>query len=133
MDATARELIRQRAGNRCEYCLLPEESDEWPFHIEHIVAKQHGGSDNVDNLCLACSRCNLHKGRNIAGRDSDTGNLVGLFKPREHRWNDHFAFRGARIVGVTSIGRVSVRLLNMNDGRRLELRRDLIRRGIIQT
>jgi hypothetical protein len=42
MDAAVREFVRHRAGNRCEYCLLPDDSDEWPFHVEHVIAKQHG-------------------------------------------------------------------------------------------
>ncbi|MBL8214476.1 MAG: HNH endonuclease [Bryobacterales bacterium] len=29
-----------------------------PFHLEHVVAKQHGGSDDPAGLALACDRCN---------------------------------------------------------------------------
>ena len=52
MDAEVRDFVRQRAGNRCEYCLLPEESDEWPFHVEHVIAKQHGGSGRIGKPLL---------------------------------------------------------------------------------
>jgi len=51
--AAPRELARERAENRCEYCLLPQQYAELTHHIEHIIAKQHGGSDEVDNLALA--------------------------------------------------------------------------------
>lgn len=67
MDAAARKLVRERAGNRCEYCLLGQEDSDLTHHIEHIVARQHGGSDDVDDLALACHRCNLCKGPNLSG------------------------------------------------------------------
>src|SRR5437868_12226190 len=67
MDATTRDLVRQRAGGRCEYCRLHQEHSSLKHHIEHITAKQHGGSDGADNLALACHRCNLHKGTNPTG------------------------------------------------------------------
>jgi len=28
------------------------------FHIEHIVPRQHGGTDDPGGLTLACDRCN---------------------------------------------------------------------------
>jgi hypothetical protein len=39
IGAAVRELVRQRAGKRCEYCRLPQHVDEAKFHIEHIVAQ----------------------------------------------------------------------------------------------
>ena len=73
MDASTRQLVRQRAGSRCEYCRLPENAVDVPFHVEHIIARRHGGSDDPSNLCLACDRCNLHKGPNLNSIDPDTG------------------------------------------------------------
>jgi hypothetical protein len=130
MDAVSRESVRERAGRRCEYCRLPDESDELPFHVEHVIAKQHEGGDELENLCWSCSRCNLHKGTNIASIDRYTGELTALYHPRNQLWCDHFEFRDARIVGKTAIGRITVQLLHMNDNQRLGLRRDLIRRRI---
>jgi len=54
MDEAARKLVRLRAGDRCEYCLHRQEDAETTHHIEHIVAKQHLGSDDLSNLALAC-------------------------------------------------------------------------------
>jgi len=126
MDAATRELVRRRANDRCEYCLLPQAYSELTHHIEHIVAKQHGGGDEVENLALACHRCNLHKGTNLTGVDSLSGQHVPLFHPRRDRWSEHFLFRGVRIMGITSTGRATVHLLAMNDVRRLELRSELL-------
>ena len=46
MDAAARELVRSRAGNRCNYCLLKEEHLPFAsFQVEHIIPRKHGGSE----------------------------------------------------------------------------------------
>jgi hypothetical protein len=129
MDAATRALVRQRAGNRCEYCLLRQEQSGLAHHVEHIRAKQHGGPDDPDNLALACNRCNAHKGPNLTGIDPASGELVPLFHPRRDIWADHFEFQGARIVGRTPSGRATVYVLAMNDERRLERRAELLARG----
>jgi hypothetical protein len=121
--------VRRRAGNRCEYCLLPQEHSGLTHHVEHIVAKQHDGSDNDDNLALACHRCNLRKGPNLSGIDPSTAQLVPLFHPRRDEWNSHFRLRGTHIEGTTSVGRATVQVLAMNDARRLELRAELVPGG----
>ncbi|MPZ19238.1 MAG: HNH endonuclease [Luteitalea sp.] len=126
MDVATRQLVRLRATDRCEYCLLRQEHSALTHHIEHIVAKQHGGPDHTDNLALACHRCNLRKGPNVAGVDPLTGSLMPLFHPRRDRWSEHFLIRGARIEGITAVGRATVHVLAMNDPRRLELRSILL-------
>lgn len=93
---------------------------------EHIVAKQHGGSEELDNLALACHRCNLHKGPNLTGVDPLTSRVVPLFIPRRDRRAGHFHFRGIRIAGITPVGQATVQVLAMNDARRLELRSQLL-------
>jgi hypothetical protein len=50
MDAASRRFVRARALQRCEYSMLHESDSAVPHHIEHIVAQQHGGDDNADNL-----------------------------------------------------------------------------------
>jgi 5-methylcytosine-specific restriction endonuclease McrA len=78
-DSKTRDLVRRLANNRCEYCLLRQEQSDLTHHTEHIVAKQHGGSDEPANLALACHRCNLRKGPNLTGIDSFTKEVVPLF------------------------------------------------------
>ena len=125
IDAGTRRFVRERAGERCEYCRLQQNNSELLHHIEHVVARQHGGTDNVENLALACHRCNLYKGPNLSGVDPLTGRVENLFHPRHERWQEHFAFRGAHIQGLTPAGRATVEVLGLNDPRRLELRREL--------
>lgn len=129
MDAGTRDLVRQRAGQRCEYCLLPEAFDALPFHIDHIIAQVHGGTNEVNNLCWACTQCNLHKGTNLASIDPDTKARVNLFNPRQDSWRDHFTIQDSRIAGLTTIGRATVRLLDMNGVPQFELRRELLDQG----
>lgn len=129
MDAATRDLVRRRAANRCEYCLLPQEYSDLTHHIEHVVAKQHGGTDEVENLALACHRCNLRKGPNLTGIDPVTSAVEPLFHPRRDEWTSHFRLRGVLIEGITPVGRASVHVLAVNDARRLELRTGFSKHG----
>jgi 5-methylcytosine-specific restriction endonuclease McrA len=123
MDPAVRTRVRIRAGNRCEYCGLKQEREPfYRFHIEHIVARQHDGTDEFDNLALACYYCNGHKGTNLSGIDPTTRQIVPLFNPRTDRWDEHFAVRDAIVCGLSPIGRATIRLLKMNAPERLELR-----------
>ena len=130
MDAGLRSLVRQRAGNCCEYCGIRQEHVPFPlFHIEHIIPKKHGGDDDPSNLALACHHCNFHKGPNLSGIDPRTGRVVRLFNPRRQRWARHFRFEGPVIVGRTSCGRATVVVLALNAPDRVELRAELIAAG----
>ena len=123
MDAQVRDLVRRRAGEGCEYRHLPQAAVPFAtFHIEHIIARQHGGGDDPSNLALACDRCNLHKGPNLAAIDPETGSVAILFHPRRDSWKEHFRWADAEIVGQTPSGRATVQLLQMNSKRRVQLR-----------
>jgi hypothetical protein len=100
------------------------------FHIEHIVAKKHHGSDDPRNLAWACLECNLGKSSNLSGADAVTDRVVVLFNPRRQRWSRHFTWRGARLVGLTPCGRATIDVLNINAAHRLDLRKLLIMGGV---
>ena len=93
-----------------------------PFHIEHIVPRQHGGVTSGDNLALACPHCNLHKGPNLTGIDPDSGEVCRLFHPRRDVWTGHFRDQGARLAGRTAIGRTTAWVLDVNAENQLRLR-----------
>lgn len=123
IPAELRELVRTRAGDRCEYCRIHQDDDPFfRFHVEHIVARQHGGETTEANLAFSCHHCNLHKGPNLSGIDPATGAVFTLYHPRAQDWDVHFARRGGAVVGVTATGRATVRVLAMNAPDRLELR-----------
>jgi len=130
MAGSIRQRVRARAGGRCEYCHLPDfAAHASDFHVDHVVARQHGGRDSIGNRCWSCHRCNLHKGPNLSGRDPATGKIVRLFNPRRQSWARHFEWRGAVLVGRTLTGRATIAVLDVNNPRRVQLRQILMDSG----
>jgi hypothetical protein len=84
--------------------------------------RQDGGATVPENLALACIHCNRYKGPNIAGIDPENGAIVRLFHPRRHIWNEHLVWDGPRLVALTSIGRVTIDVLAINDPEMVALR-----------
>ena len=129
MNAATRRLVRRRAGNRCEYCRMHQDDDPLlSFHVEHVIAKQHRGTDHPSNLAWSCNKCNRAKGPNLSGRINDE--TVPLFHPRRQKWARHFRWVGPKVVGKTKTGKVTVLVLNLNAGERIILRETLIAAGM---
>lgn len=131
IPAALRRLVRERAEDRCEYCLIPETVTFAPHWIDHIVAEKHGGQTEAENLANSCVLCNQCKGSDLTSIDPETGGIVALFHPRRDRWSDHFQLAGGRIEPLTDVGRVTVRLLQLNHPDRVEEREHLIAAGLI--
>lgn len=129
MDEETKAFVRQRGQDRCEYCRIEQRFyPDFTFHVEHIVAKQHHGSDDARNLALACHLCNRKKGPNLSGIDPESNELTPLFHPRTDNWEDHFRFeQDGTISGLTAIGRTTVDVLSMNEHARVRLRREILR------
>src|SRR3954463_10461618 len=130
MTRSLERRVRLRAQDRCEYCRLPQAAYRFPFPIDHIIARQHGGRTQADNLALACLRYNLRKGPNIAGIDPTTRRITPLFHPRRDRWADHFRWHGPRLIGLTPAGRATIRVLAINYPDAVSIRRSLIAEGV---
>lgn len=130
MNLRLERLVWRRAQRTCEYCQMPQEYDELPFQIDHILARKHGGLTTTQNLALACFPCNNHKGPNIAGRDLLTERIVRLFHPRRHRWPQHFQWDGPFLEGRTPIGRATIAVLEINLPHRVNLRKALIEESV---
>ncbi len=56
-----RQQVRDRSGNRCEYCLSHQDYIMGRLQIDHIQPIVKGGTDDISNLCLACELCNQLK------------------------------------------------------------------------
>jgi 5-methylcytosine-specific restriction endonuclease McrA len=52
-----RSAIYARDGHKCQYCGATRK-----LTIDHVIPKSKGGSDDWDNLVVACSSCNTKKG-----------------------------------------------------------------------
>jgi 5-methylcytosine-specific restriction endonuclease McrA len=111
-----RARVRAAAGERCGYCLSPQYLILGQLEIEHIIPRARGGSDDEDNLWLACRLCNNAKGVQTECLDPDTGQRVRLFDPRRQSWTDHFSWSadGTRVLGQTPCGRATVLALQLN-------------------
>jgi HNH endonuclease len=131
IPAALRRLVRERSGDRCEYCLIPESATFAPHWIDHIVAEKHGGRTEADNLANSCVLCNQHKGSDLSSIDPESGETVVLFHPRRDRWTDHFQLLRGRIEPRTAIGRVTVRLLQLNHPDRVSEREQLAAAGLL--
>lgn len=114
MDQATERAVRERAAHRCEYCHFPERFAELPFHLDHVIARQHGGETTLENLALACCFCNRFKGPNLSGIDPDTREVALLFHPRQHVWQEHFGWDVARFLGRTPTGRATIHTLRLN-------------------
>jgi hypothetical protein len=127
-----RRLVRERAAECCEYCLIPESMTLATHAIDHIIAEKHGGLTVAENLALSCAVCNGYKGSDLASVDPETGNIIPLFHPRRNVWRDHFKIAEERIEPQTATGRVTVRLQRFNDARRGKERALLIEAGVFR-
>lgn len=125
-----REAVRSRADERCEYCCKPDGFEARKPHVDHILPQKHGGTDELHNLAWACFQCNSYKGPVVSSYDTETGELTPLFNPRTQKWDEHFILEDAIIIGKSAIGRVSVRIFNMNNPYQLEVRKNLIEAGL---
>lgn len=114
-----KQAIRERAGYLCEYCHSPERLSANRFTVDHVIPKSLGGSDELDNLALACRRCNERRYNFVASVDPITQEIVPIFNPRQQNWSDHFVWlsQGAVIEGTSSVGRATCLRLDLNDSR----------------
>ena len=122
VPARLRRRVLRRADNRCEYCLLPDRYQGDPPEIDHVIPLKLGGGTVLDNLALACRRCNGRKGTNIAAVDPDGAARTFLFDPRADDWGGHFAFVEGLLLPRTATGRTTVRLLDFNEDEQVALR-----------
>jgi hypothetical protein len=120
-----RDRLVEADDRRCAYCQTTEANTGQPMTIDHIAPQARGDETVFENLCFACRRCNEFKGSSTSAQDPLTGEQVSLFHPRRQVWADHFQWddAGARIVGLTAIGRATVVALNMNNSVIVDARR----------
>ncbi len=112
-----RARVRTQANNQCGYCLSLQKYILGILEIEHIIPKALGGTDDEENLWLACRLCNSYKGTQTNARDPVTKRKVKLFNPRQQKWSHHFTWTndGTQITGFTACGRATVLALQLNN------------------
>jgi hypothetical protein len=124
-----RNHIRELAENRCGYCLVSAIHVYAPMEIDHLQPTAEGGTDNEENLWLACPRCNNYKSDQTTAIDPDTTERVALFNPRLQKWREHFKWNEdnpAQILGLTPCGKATIIALKLNNDDNLRFRQLLV-------
>jgi hypothetical protein len=99
------------------------------FEADHIIPEQHHGATTLRNLAWACFGCNRRKLSNLGGIDPKTQKRAWLQNPRRQKWQRHFRWEGAVLVGRTPVGRATIEVLGVNLPHLVALRMALIEEG----
>lgn len=127
ISAAIKKKVCIRAGDKCEYCLLPQKFSFYQFHVDHIISLKHGGHSQIENLAYCCPDCNSFKGTDLATFLFNSNSLIRFFNPRNDIWDDHFELSDGLILGKTEIGSATEKIFQFNEIDRLIFRRELIR------
>lgn len=98
-----KQKIRRQAKNRCGYCLLPQDLNPSLLEIEHIIPTAEGGTDEEENLWLACRLCNGYKGMQTSVIDPQTNQKTSIFNPRTQKWKEHFEWNVEKLLVKQSV------------------------------
>lgn len=133
ITAFEKTFIQERAAKCCEYCKFPMAYSHDVFHIEHINPIRLGGSNEMENLALACDGCNTNKWIYSEWLDPETDILEPLFNPRKDSWEHHFQWQNnfTIVVALTARGRATIDLLKMNRSGLVNIRKALIAYGVL--
>lgn len=77
VPGSVRYEVLKRAKYRCELCGAHE--DQIALHVDHIVPRAKGGSDDISNFQALCLTCNTNK------RDTDDTDFRGVLQSYETR------------------------------------------------
>ncbi len=130
ISSELRILVKERAKNCCEYCLIPQDFSIYTHEIDHIIALKHGGKTTPENLALSCLSCNRHKGSDFATIDIVSCKIIRLFNPRQQVWQENFKENNGYIEGISEIGLATAKILKFNTQNRIIQRQLLIRQGL---
>lgn len=101
--------LLRRAGFRCEYCHRGVADAGW--HVDHVIPRSAGGSEELENLAVSCARCNVNKREATSASDPLTFRTAPLFNPRQDAWDTHFRRINHFLAGTTATGRATATLL----------------------
>lgn len=80
VPGSVRYEVLKRARYRCELCGAHEE--QAAMHVDHIIPRARGGSDDVSNFQALCITCNTNK------RDKDNTDFRGVLASYQNRSED---------------------------------------------
>lgn len=127
-----RNRVAERAGNKCEYCLLPESASLYALQVDHIIPEKQGGPTDLFNLALACRTCNQYKGYSVVKHYYESGKTILLFNPRKQIWQEHLKLEESGLIAsITETGQATIDVLMLNETIRVEGRLLLINNGVL--
>lgn len=102
-----------------------------PLEIEHLRPIAEDGTNEEENLWLACRNCNGFKHAKTHAVDPQTNEEMPLFNPRTQNWNEHFKFSHDKteIIGKTACGRATVNALRLNFEQAVKARKLWVQAG----
>jgi len=62
--------VLSRDGFRCRYC--GASGAHAVLHVDHVLPRVEGGTDDESNLVTACQDCNLGKGRSVVSYSAES-------------------------------------------------------------
>jgi hypothetical protein len=132
VSSVLRRLVRNRAGDCCEYCRSCAELTGHDFTVDHIIPESRGGAKLLPNLSWCCFWCNSFKQARTHAPDPRNGRRVALFHPRQDIWHEHFRWNRAatRIIARSAVGRATIAALRLNRPTLVRARRIWVRHGL---
>lgn len=126
-----RDRVRKQSNHQCGYCQSLQKYVLGALEIDHLIPRAIGGTDDEDNLWLACRLCNSYKGIQTHGKDPHTDRRIKLFNPRQQKWFRHFEWteKGMKINGITACGRATVIALQLDNSNAIIVRESWISAG----
>ena len=128
ISVALREAVVERAIQCCEYCKSQDKYSPTAFTIDHILPESLDGKSDLENLAYACFLCNRLKSNKQKAFDVLTDQWIPLFNPRTQNWHEHFSWNqdASMILGISIIGRCTVRELQLNRKKLVEYRKCII-------
>lgn len=109
-----REYLLEKWQRKCSYCQI----SNVPLQIEHIIAKANGGTNRINNLCLACEKCNINKGtqdiRDFLSQKPDL--LKQLLAQSKRPLKDAAAVNSTRVALLNQLKQIGLNVVTGSGG-----------------
>jgi hypothetical protein len=76
MDRHTQNAVYEKYGFKCFYCGTTEKTT---YQVEHRLPRSKGGTDDLENLVVACVKCNYEKMDSV----SEEWKNVGLYTSKK--------------------------------------------------
>lgn len=98
--------------------------------MDHIVARQHGGATELENLASPASIATALMARTLPALIRIAAKSFACSIPDANSWTEHFVWNGPQLQARTQIGRVTIALLLINDPEVVAVRKALQEEGV---